>query len=249
MVRDLALGRCLATALSLSLPLFPPPAAAQVSLPAGLYGRGDLGAGFGQSITFRDTNADAANCDLCGALFPSSTGHGLVFGAGVGYRLTPSLRADLTVDYLTPVAVDGHSTAAPSSTGSANLDSIVSLVNGYVDLAGAFPNWFGSFQPYVSAGIGVARNHLGTTTGVSGLVGPFMLGEASWMNFAWALGAGVGYGLTPRVTIDLAYKYMDLGEVRTNATLIAGGAAFLVTPSKTGDFDDQTVTLGLRYGF
>lgn len=249
-VGDLALGRYLATAVSLALLLFVFPATAQVSLPAGLYVRGDLGAGFAQGLKFRDADPNAPQgCDLCTDLFPSSTGNGLLFGAGAGYRLSPLFRADLTVDYLTPVRVIGHSTATPPSTGSANLELIVGLVNGYVDLADAFPNWFGPLQPYVSAGVGVARNRLGTTTGVSGLLGPFTIGGASRTNFAWALGAGAGYALTPRLTIDLAYKYLDRGEVRTNATVTALGTAFQLTPSKTGDFNVHTVTLGLRYGF
>jgi hypothetical protein len=156
-------------------------------------------------------------------------------------------RADITIDYLTPVKVNGQSTAAAPARASADLDSIVGLANGYFDFEGAFPNMFGPLQPYVSAGIGVARNHLGTTTGVSPLIGPFTLGSASRMNFAWALGAGVGYALTPRLTIDLAYKYVDSGEVRNGGTLTASGASFQLTPSKTGGVGVHAVTLGFRY--
>ena len=116
---------------------------------------------------------------LCSDLFPSSTGNSVFVGAGVGDRLSSMFRADITIDYLTPVKVTGHSTAAASSIASADLDSIVGLANGYFDFEGAFPNMFGRLQPYVSAGIGVARNHLGTTTGVSPLIGPFTLGGAS----------------------------------------------------------------------
>ena len=241
--------RNLAAASVLFLPLFVSPAVAQSSLPAGFYVRGDAGGAFEQNITFKDTNPNAPNCDLCGDLFPSSTGNSVFLGAGVGYRLTPLFRADLTIDYLTPVKVNGHSTGAASSTASADFDSLIGLVNGYFDLAGAFPDSFGSFQPFVSAGIGVARNHLGTTTGVSTLIGPFTLEAHSRMNFAWAVGAGVGYALTPRLTMELAYKYVDTGQVRNGATLTAGGTSFQLTPSKTADLGVHAVTVGLRYSF
>jgi opacity protein-like surface antigen len=246
-VGKLAAGRDFVTASSLLLLLFVSPAAAQLSAPAGLYVRADVGGTFKRNFTFRDTNPNALNCDLCSDLFPSSTGNSVFFGAGVGDRLSSMFRADVTIDYLTPVKVNGHSTASAPSTASADLDSIVGLANGYFDFEGAFPHMFGPLQPYISAGIGVARNHLGTTTGVSPLIGPFTLGGASRMNFAWALGAGVGYALTPRLTIDLAYKYVDSGEVRNGATLTAGGASFQLTPSKTGDIGVHAVTLGFRY--
>jgi opacity protein-like surface antigen len=246
-VGKLAIGRDFTTASSLLLLLFVSPAAAQLSPSTGLYVRADIGGTFKQNFTFRDTNPKAPNCDLCSDLFPSSTGNSVFFGAGVGGRLSSMFRADITIDYLTPVKVNGHTTAAAPSTASADLDSIVGLASGYFDFEGAFPNMFGSLQPYVSAGIGVARNHLGTTTGVSPLIGPFTLGAATRTNFAWALGAGVGYALTPRLTIDLAYKYLDTGEVRNGATLGAGGASFQLTPSKTGDVGVHAVTLGFRY--
>ena len=238
----------LAMASSLLLLLFVSPAAAQVSPPEGLYVRADIGGAFKRDFTFRDTNPNAANCDLCSALFPSSTGSSAFFGAGVGDRLSSMFRADVTIDYLTPVKVNGHITGTVPSTGSADLDSIVGLANGYFDFDGAFPHMFGSLQPYISAGIGGARNHLGTTTGVSSRIGPFTLGGASRTNFAWALGAGVGYALTPRLTIDLAYKYVDTGDVRNNGALTFGGPSFFqLTPSKTGDVGVHAVTLGFRY--
>ena len=36
-------------------------------------------------------------------------------------------------------------------------------------------------------------------------------------NFAWALHAGVGYKVSPNVTIELAYSYMNLGDATTGA--------------------------------
>jgi opacity protein-like surface antigen len=68
------------------------------------------------------------------------------------------------------------------------------------------------------------------------------------MNFAWTVGVGVGYAWTPRLTMELAYKYLDIGQVRNGATLTAGGASFQLTPSKTGDLGVHAVTVGLRYG-
>ena len=34
---------------------------------------------------------------------------------------------------------------------------------------------------------------------------------AKW-NFAWALHAGVAYKVTPNLTVELAYRYVDMGN-------------------------------------
>jgi opacity protein-like surface antigen len=234
-------------AVLLLLPAYP--ANAQPDFPDGLYLRGDIGSGIKGRITFRDVNPAAANCDLCNGSFPSTTGNSIFYGAGIGYRLTPLFRTDFTVDYLTPTSVEGHTVNIAPSTGSAHLDSGVALVNVYLDLDGVFPQQFGPFQPYLSAGIGVSRNHLGTTSGFSSLVGPFTLGAGDATRFAWAVGAGVAYPLNSFVTMDLAYRFMDLGEIRDGSTLAFGGASYPVTSSKSDDFISNAVTLGLRVGF
>ena len=34
-------------------------------------------------------------------------------------------------------------------------------------------------------------------------------------NFAWAVYAGMSYKVNPSLTIDLSYRYADLGDIRT----------------------------------
>jgi opacity protein-like surface antigen len=225
------------------------PAEAQIAVPTGIYVRGELGGAFHQNVVFRDTQPDAVNCDLCAMSFPSSVGSSAIIGGGLGYRLTPNFRVELSLDYLTPAKVTGHDSATPPSTASVNLDSFVALVNGYVDFPELPPGLFGSVQPYVDAGIGLASNSLGLTRGNSGTVGPFTIAGASQTNFAYALGIGAGFPLTPRLTADLAYRFIDLGQLRTGSTLSAGGASFQVTASRTGSSDAHTITIGLRYQF
>lgn len=223
------------------------PAKAQIAAPAGTYIRIEAGAAFHQNVTFADTDPGAANCDLCTAQFPSSIADSFLAGGALGYRIRPDIRIDLSIDYLASARVSGHSTAAIPSTGSANLDSLAGLLNGYIDLPPV--SVFGPIQPYVDGGIGVAVNVLGDTTGNSGAVGPFTLSGASRTNFAWALGAGAGYPLTPHLTLDLAYRFLDLGQLRTDSTLTFGGMSVQVTPSRTEGAGVHIVTIGLRYEF
>lgn len=221
------------------------PAKAQIAAPAGTYIRIEAGGAFHQNITFADTNPAAANCDLCAAQFPSSIGDSFLAGGAIGYRLGPAIRIDLSVDYLGSAEVSGHSTAAVPSIGSANLQSLAGLLNGYIDLPPL--NVFAPIQPYIDGGIGIASNVLGKTTGNSGAVGPFTLAGASRTNFAWALGAGGGYPLAPHLTLDVSYRFLDLGPIRTDSTLSFGGTSLQVTPSRTGGAAEHVVTIGLRY--
>ena len=41
--------------------------------------------------------------------------------------------------------------------------------------------------------------------------------DASKWNFAWALHAGLGYKVSPNFTLELAYRYVDLGDGVTGA--------------------------------
>ena len=224
------------------------PASAQADSPAGFYLRGDIGSGVAGRIVFRDANPTAANCDLCNGTFPSPTAASALVDAGVGYRLTPYFRTELSVGYLIPASINGQTVNIPPAAGSAHFASAFGLLNGYLDLDGLFPGQFGPFQPYLSASAGVARNHLGITSGTSSLLGPFTLSSGDTTSFIWALGAGVGYPLSPSVTADLGYHFMNLGELRDGATLTFSGGPLALTRSKSDYFAVNAVTLGLRFG-
>ncbi|HFV1760894.1 TPA: outer membrane protein, partial [Escherichia coli] len=75
-----------------------------------------------------------------------------------------------------------------------------------------------AFTPWISAGIGYARIHQ-KTTGIStwdyeyGSSGRESLSRSgSADNFAWSLGAGVRYDVTPDIALDLSYRYLDAGD-------------------------------------
>ena len=98
-----------------------------------------------------------------------------IFDLGVGYQFNNWFRADVTGEYRggsrLRIAVrdrrsdeyggtNKQSLAADSY--SANLSSIVGLINGYADLG----NWYG-LTPYVGAGVGFARNTMSGLTDTS----------------------------------------------------------------------------------
>lgn len=107
-------------------------------------------------------------------------------GVGVGYKFNNWLRADLTADY----AFRSEFTAP-----FARFWNATTLVNGYVDLG----TWWG-VTPYIGAGVGAAYNHLD--------IGP---GDGNW-SLAWAGMLGAAYHLSPNLSVDFGYRYIDFGS-------------------------------------
>jgi opacity protein-like surface antigen len=229
-------------------------AASAQTMNAEFYLRGDLGAGFGQDLTFTDVDPTAANCDLCGAQLPAASGNSVVFGGGGGYRFSPMLRADVTADDYPSFSVHGTTTQPGSPTGTAPLTSIVAMANGYLDLNGLYPAAFGPFQPYLTAGVGFVRNDVGHFSGrftVGPLAGvTFSEVGSVQTNFAWGAGTGIGYPLTPDLFLDLEYEFRDLGQVRSGTTeTVLGVLQPPITASKSTDLDVHTLLVSVRYGF
>lgn len=74
------------------------------------------------------------------------------------------------------------------------------MINGYYDI-----DTGSKLTPYVGAGIGYAK-----------IKGKASSLEASYSedgnNFAWQVGAGVGYALNDKVSLDAGYRYVDYGD-------------------------------------
>jgi opacity protein-like surface antigen len=200
----------------------PPPV---VSASAGWYLRGDIGYGWGR-LDGSETTAPFAN--------PTSSSLDSTFlgGVGAGYK-SSWLRTDVTVDYRVPFKYEG--TGATPGDVSARISAASALFNAYFD----FDTWH-SLTPYVGGGAGAS--YVRVYDYVSAVTPPFS-GDTShtqW-NFTWAVMAGVGYTLAPNLMVDLGYRYIDFGDVRT-AEDISGQTTFKNVAA-------HEVRLGLRWSF
>ncbi|WP_026792687.1 outer membrane protein [Pleomorphomonas oryzae] len=172
------------------------------------------------------------------------------FGAGVGYKFNDYLRADLTVDYETPAKFKGQAyctLAGPCGGGewesseSAKITAYSALANVYADLGD-----FHGLKPYLGAGAGAS--YLKTSdvksSAQDAFSGNYPAGKGKW-NFAWALMAGVEYPLSDRLSLDLGYRYLNLGDAQTGSVTANPGGA--VTHINYEDIQAHEVRLGLRY--
>ena len=155
------------------------------------------------------------------------------------------LRGDLMLGYHGKRTIDGvpgpwngavlPPTADPLHTG---VSSTTLMFNGYYDIL-----QFGRFTPYLGAGLGLAYNK---TDAVS-FTGPanVISGDSRW-SLAWSLMAGVGISLTERTTLDIGYRYLDVGRAESGTIDNLGNAFPKV---RIDDLAAHEFKIGLRMAF
>ena len=154
-----------------------------------------------------------------GAPYRSRGGFGtaLALEAGLGYAAASAARLELLVEYRPNLAFEGRANfLAPDrrQAVTADLSSVSAMLVGYVDLPGPGLPRLGPFDPFVGAGAGVVRTRIGETRMMFPRTTTIVPG-ARRTGFAWMVTAGVATALNERATLDLAWRYTDLGAVHT----------------------------------
>lgn len=219
------------------------PAAAQST---GVYIRADVGLAFGTSSTEVDTNPWASNASLGTTVIWGTHAPSMMFDVGVGYRFAPFLRFEGSVGYIPSMAFFGTFDGSPSNTARSSISALVGLATAYVDidgLVGALP-W--NIQPFVLGGVGVANVNNGPENDYFNRTYTNTFSGTTSTNVAWTAGAGVGIPLSSDLTLDVVYRYLDLGERRVGPWLTSTGAPAYLTHDKA-DLRAHVVTIGLRF--
>jgi opacity protein-like surface antigen len=243
-------------AFAADLLLPPPPPIVEPPPPAdfgGWYLRGDIGVGINQISDLRSTFSPTVTV-IAPQFEQRSIGDSAFIGAGVGYQFNSWFRADVTGEYRT--ASNYRSTQSYTDIWTANCGFVgarcqdiynaqhraaVFLANGYVDLG----TWWG-ITPYVGGGVGVAVNWLDNLTDYGPQTGGYGAArDSSRANFAWAVGAGLAYNVTPNFKVELGYRYLDMGKFQTN--VIGCAAAGCAGERQYFDVSSHDIRLGFRY--
>lgn len=179
---------------------------------------------------------------------------GMLFGLGLGYQYNNWLRFDGTLEYRGRTGfsaldryTDAGDCAAPDPCTNdyrATKSEWLLMFNTYVDLG----TWK-SITPFVGAGLGAAQvtieNFRDTNVIAGG--GGYATRGSQW-NFAWALHAGLAYNVTPNFTVELAYRYLHLGDGRTSTLHnLAGPCVTTCAPMKFKGLYSHDLKLGVRW--
>jgi opacity protein-like surface antigen len=238
----------------------PPPMPEPVEFDtSGWYLRGDVGVGL---LDFRRTDAfdrSSPPAPYDYARIQDHIGDQVFVGAGVGYQFNSWLRFDVTGEYRTQT--DWRFVAEDRTGGAAGgfdlltgkFSSVVGLANVYFDLG----HWYG-FTPFIGGGVGVAHHMFGSVTdeglglytgGASGVAGGFgYAAPRDKTNFAWALHAGVGYDVSPNLKLEVAYRYLNMGDVRTGTVACIPGCG-LLTDYRLREVQSHDFKIGMRWMF
>jgi opacity protein-like surface antigen len=217
----------------------------------GWYLRGDVGI----TTTSGKLHVNAYDTLASQGATLQQQGHGFEggtsFGLGVGYQVNNWFRADVTGEYRAKVSFSGSDfltypgPSYLSDTYSGGYKSWVALVNAYADLG----TWW-CITPFVGFGVGAASI---TTTGFTdnglsaGSPGSYFADGATKTNLAWAAHAGLAYKVNNNFTIELAYRYLDMGTVghgygRSYDFTNAGPSSF-----QFKDLTSQDLRIGVRW--
>ena len=172
-------------------------------------------------------------------------------GASVLQESVGSLRAELEYSGVSASYFEfsGRDNGDPHSNEdrASHLDSKTLFVNMYFDV-----NIGTIFTPYIGAGIGVSN----ASADYNFQSGRYSIPESrvSDWKLGWNVGAGVGVRLTQQLTLDLGYRYTDLGHFSGMAGLYKedyAASSTWRTQEEKLDFDltSHEVVLGLRYTF
>ena len=203
----------------------------------------EVGDIFAEEFLLNDTfvvhHKDIKSTPLWGLGFGYDTGHWFRFDITGEYRGSAVFLANLK--YAGPNGGFTFDDDAGTDEYKADIESWVGLANAYIDLG----TWH-CVTPYVGGGVGFASIDVIGLKDVNVPVnGVAYAKDNTETNFAWALYAGLAYKVTPGLTIDLSYRYTDLGDaesgIRTAYDLSATAGGIEIE-----DITSHDLMLGVR---
>ncbi len=238
--------------------------------PSPFYLRLGIGAEWSRDTSFSDRDCNATTP---AALFGCANGSdgrpigaygdfgsSAAFEIGVGRYIKHWLRTEIAVHYASDFDFSGQANfsgvALNQQPVSADANSLAATLNAYVDLAALFDHNNAVLHPFIGAGVGYARNRMSSMSYEfpslgAGDVTITPSGKAS--NFAWSLSAGVEYQIACDKTLELLYRYSNMGRIRTdpgNITVVRGGVERAIEIDSTeADLSSDALMLGFRYRF
>jgi opacity protein-like surface antigen len=172
------------------------------------------------------------------------------FGIGFGAVCNRWLRWDITGEYRGSSTFFAQDSYPDNGSGpgtneyTADIESWAGLANAYIDIF----SWRG-ITPYVGAGIGIASVEVMGLKDVNVPNNSVFYGQDNTeVNFAWAIHAGLSYDVTPQVTLELGYRYLNLGDAASGEVVAYDGSSSYENV-QLDDLHSHDLMLGMRWKF
>lgn len=213
----------------------------------GWYLRGDIG--YANQYVDKLDNALYDSYDSVDTVYKDFDGAPFL-AAGIGYRWASWFRTDVTGEYrsrsdFTGLDIGTIGGVQIPDNYTAQKSEWLALVNAYIDLG----TWHG-ITPFIGGGVGAANITIHDFTDVGVTVDSVAFGKdhSEW-NLAWALYAGLGFEVTDALTLELAYRYLDMGDAQSGNLVGYDGTDAIDNPMEFKGITSHDLKLGLRYAF
>ncbi|MBV6658983.1 MAG: porin family protein [Devosiaceae bacterium] len=219
-----------------------------VQIGGNLYLRGYIGF-TNQEVDELDNElfAAAAQVEFLSSEFES----GGYFGGAIGYRLNEWFRADVSAEWRMRTGYYGLDRVASTVVGTfdgtnqyeANKEEWLFMANAFVDLGTYY-----KITPYIGAGIGAVHTTISSfsDTNVPNNGVAYAADNSEW-SLAWALHAGLAYQVTDHVSIEMGYRYLDLGDASSGDIITFTGANTITNPMEFNGLTSHDVQVGMRW--
>ena len=175
-------------------------------------------------------------------------------GAGVGYIVNDHIRSDITLTFR-PTSNLRHSSRSIVS-GLDHTEEINQDFSHTTLMLNTYYNFykFGSFSPYLSAGVGVSRSHLGNFWSrdiPSGDPDHIVRSSDKTTKFspAWTIGLGTNLGISKDFDLDIFYRYVNLGKAKKSIITETFSSTTNTYTNNPGKLSSHETGLGLTVRF
>jgi opacity protein-like surface antigen len=229
--------------------------AAASAAQAQFYWRFETGSSKATEANAHDKNFDGISvASICGDATCSKAGElddlgtSAILGLGLGFRLGQYFRTDLVFAARDGYRIEGQDKRAVPTHFHINVKSKSVMLNSYID----FPAPQGAWRPFLGIGVGVSRNTVSEISGeLFDLNETFSAPGGTKTSTAGAIMLGVSYPLTTTTTLELGYRFVNLGKFETSAGDTVDRQGNTVTTGTygglTGTLRAHEWTIGLRF--
>ncbi|MFJ4158000.1 outer membrane protein [Pseudomonas sp. NPDC089752] len=159
------------------------------------------------NVEHKARNMDSSARPGIGAFVSGDDRHQEITGSfAVGYRFGNGWRLEGELSLPQKNKFTSGSSAFPTSLNEHQIESRRVMFNIYRD-----QKLTQALSIYASAGLGLAQLESAGWQGNESR----QYGTATQTNLAWSLGAGLAYEVTERMTLDLGYRYVDMGNTES----------------------------------
>jgi len=224
-----------------------------------VYLKVEAGASFSESTSLSVTqNNDPLNWDPASQGYNNDLGTSEIVGLSLGYSIYDWIDVELEAAHRNSFRYQKTQTSTGAfgdKTRYFDIENTTVMANVFLNGNGlsqpiAYRTSFGIFDPFVTAGLGVAFNHMtdfhstATTTGDKFSA----MNPNTTASFAYQVGAGINLRTTQRFMFGLGYRYLDAGNFESNKRIVdaPSGIDDAASPWK-GELKVNEVYLALTY--